>query len=83
MKRVILDMDPGVDDAMAILLALKSPELKVEAITVVSGNIKLDLCLKNTLRRLSVNFLPQRLLWNTRFLLRRAESRLHRRSIPF
>ena len=54
MRPVILDMDPGVDDALAILLALRSPELEVKAITVVSGNIKLDLCVKNVLRVLNI-----------------------------
>ena len=38
-RRVILDADTGVDDALAILLAMRSPELHVEAITAVSGNI--------------------------------------------
>jgi len=37
-KRVIIDTDPGIDDALAILLALASPELQLEALTVVSGN---------------------------------------------
>jgi len=32
-RRIIIDTDPGIDDAMAIFLALRSPELKVEAIT--------------------------------------------------
>jgi inosine-uridine nucleoside N-ribohydrolase len=54
MKPVILDMDPGVDDALAILLALRSPELEVKAIAVVSGNIKLDLCVKNALKVLDI-----------------------------
>lgn len=36
--RVILDTDPGIDDSLAILLALASPELKLEAVTVTSGN---------------------------------------------
>ncbi|MCH9036181.1 MAG: nucleoside hydrolase, partial [Chloroflexi bacterium] len=36
---VILDVDAGVDDAFAILLALASPELEVLAITTVSGNV--------------------------------------------
>jgi len=54
MKPVILDMDPGVDDALAILLALKSPELDVKAITVVSGNIRLDLCVRNVLTILEI-----------------------------
>ena len=54
MKRVILDMDPGVDDALAMILALRSPELKVEVITVVSGNIQLELCVKNALQVLDL-----------------------------
>jgi len=49
-RRIILDTDPGVDDAMAIFLALRSPELKVEAITPVSGNVPLEFTLPNALR---------------------------------
>jgi inosine-uridine nucleoside N-ribohydrolase len=37
--RVIIDTDPGTDDALAILLAFNSPEVKVEGITVVAGNV--------------------------------------------
>jgi inosine-uridine nucleoside N-ribohydrolase len=54
MKRVILDMDPGVDDALAIILAMLSSELKVEAITTVSGNVHVDLCTRNVRRVLEV-----------------------------
>lgn len=39
MKHVILDTDPGVDDALAFLLAFSSPELKVEAVNTVAGNV--------------------------------------------
>ncbi len=46
-KRVIIDTDPGVDDALAILLALLSPELKLEAITTVNGNVALEQATKN------------------------------------
>jgi inosine-uridine nucleoside N-ribohydrolase len=53
-RRVILDTDPGTDDAMAILLALNSPELKVEAITVVPGNVDGVQGLENALRLVSV-----------------------------
>jgi len=49
LKRIILDVDTGVDDALAILLALRSTELKVEAITTVSGNAPVELCTRNTL----------------------------------
>ncbi len=37
--KIILDMDTGVDDALAIILAMNSPELQVLGITTVSGNI--------------------------------------------
>jgi inosine-uridine nucleoside N-ribohydrolase len=50
MKRVIIDTDPGIDDAAAILLALASPELYVEAITTVYGNGPVDVCTGNALR---------------------------------
>ena len=39
MKRIILDTDPGVDDALAFMLAFSSPELSVEAVTTVAGNV--------------------------------------------
>jgi len=45
--RVIIDTDPGVDDALALLLALSSPELRVEAVTTVGGNAALDQVTKN------------------------------------
>ena len=54
-KRVLIDTDPGVDDAMALLLALNSPELKVEAITVVSGNVDSRQGLENALKIVSLN----------------------------
>src|SRR5690348_15578362 len=53
-QRVIIDTDPGVDDAFAILLALNSPELKVEALTVVPGNVDERQGLENALKILSL-----------------------------
>jgi len=53
-QRVIIDSDPGIDDAMAILLALNSPELKVEAITVVPGNVDGRQGLENALKIVSL-----------------------------
>ncbi|MBS11485.1 MAG: nucleoside hydrolase [Gemmatimonadetes bacterium] len=50
---VVLDVDPGVDDAMAILMALSSPELNVIALTVVSGNVPLDIGVENARRILA------------------------------
>ncbi len=53
-RRIIIDTDPGIDDALAIFLALKSPELKIEAITPVAGNVPLDFTLPNALRLLEI-----------------------------
>ena len=44
---IILDCDPGTDDAFALLLALASPELAVLAVTVAGGNVGLDRTLPN------------------------------------
>jgi len=52
--RVIIDTDPGVDDALALLLAMRSPELKIEAITTVAGNVPLELTLPNALRMVEI-----------------------------
>ena len=53
-RRVIIDTDPGVDDAMAILLALNSPELQVDALTVVAGNVEQPQGLDNALKIVSL-----------------------------
>src|SRR3984957_3729564 len=53
-KKVIIDTDPGTDDALAIMLALNSPELDVRAITVVPGNVTLEMGLDNALRMVSL-----------------------------
>ena len=49
MQRILIDTDPGVDDALAILLAMKSHELRVEAITTVSGNVSVEQATRNLL----------------------------------
>ena len=46
-RKIIIDTDPGQDDAVAILLALASPELEVLGITCVAGNVPLPLTAKN------------------------------------
>jgi purine nucleosidase len=46
-RKIIIDTDPGQDDAVAILLALASPELEVLGITAVAGNVPLALTEKN------------------------------------
>jgi inosine-uridine nucleoside N-ribohydrolase len=53
-RPVILDVDPGIDDALAILLAVRSPELDVRAITVVFGNVELELAVSNALKILEL-----------------------------
>ena len=49
-QKIILDCDPGHDDAIAILLAARSPALDLRAITVVAGNQTLEKTLNNALR---------------------------------
>src|SRR5277367_5094900 len=53
-KKIIFDTDPGTDDAMALMLALNSPELDVRAITVVPGNVTARRGLENALRMVSL-----------------------------
>ena len=49
-RNVIIDCDTGLDDAVALLLAIRSPKLNVKGITCVNGNVSLDKVIKNTLR---------------------------------
>jgi len=51
---IILDCDPGHDDALAIVLALARPELRLLAITTVAGNAPLDRTTRNALRVLTL-----------------------------
>jgi len=53
-KKIILDTDPGSDDALAFMLAFSSPDLDVRAITVVPGNVTADMGLENALRMVSL-----------------------------
>jgi len=52
MKEIIIDCDPGVDDATAIAMALKNPSIKVRGITTVAGNVGLEKTTKNALKTL-------------------------------
>ena len=47
--RIILDTDPGADDALTILLMLASPEIQLEAITTVQGNVNIEKTTRNAL----------------------------------
>jgi len=49
-KKIIIDTDPGTDDAIALLLAFHSPEVQVQAVTVVAGNVPVEMGLDNALR---------------------------------
>lgn len=53
-RPIIIDTDPGQDDAIAILLALASPELDVLAITTVAGNVPQPLVTVNSLQLLTL-----------------------------
>jgi uridine nucleosidase len=53
-RRVIIDTDPGIDDTMAIFLALASPELLVEGLTIVFGNASAEQCARNAGKVLEV-----------------------------
>ena len=48
-NRIIIDTDPGVDDALAFLLALASPEIQLEALTTTQGNVTLEKATSNAL----------------------------------
>lgn len=58
MKRIIFDTDPGVDDAMAILFGLRSPEVQIEALTTVYGNGGVENTTANALKVLEVGGRP-------------------------
>lgn len=54
LKKVIIDCDTGIDDALALIFALSSKELEVIGITVVSGNVPIELGVKNSYRVLQL-----------------------------
>jgi len=51
---VIIDCDPGVDDAVAIMLAVSNPDFDIKAITTVSGNLPAQRCAENVIRILDM-----------------------------
>ncbi|CAN6681506.1 hypothetical protein ACFX13_017646 [Malus domestica] len=53
-KKIIIDTDPGIDDAMAIFVALQSPEVQVIGITTIYGNVYTTLATRNALHLLEV-----------------------------
>ena len=54
MKKIILDCDPGMDDSVAIAMAVKSPALSLLAVTAVNGNYPVDVTSKNALKMLEL-----------------------------
>ncbi|XP_073007047.1 probable uridine nucleosidase 2 isoform X2 [Typha latifolia] len=53
-KKLIIDTDPGIDDAMAIFVALNSPEVEVIGLTTIFGNVYTTLATRNALHLLEV-----------------------------
>jgi uridine nucleosidase len=49
-RRLVIDTDPGVDDSMAILFAFRSPEVTIEGLTTVFGNVGVEQTTQNALR---------------------------------
>ena len=49
-RPLVIDTDPGIDDALAVLLALASPEVDLRLVTTVHGNVELDRTTDNALR---------------------------------
>ena len=46
-KKIVIDTDPGVDDSLAIFVALNSPELEVLGLTTIFGNAVTTTCTEN------------------------------------
>jgi purine nucleosidase len=60
-KRIIIDTDPGVDDALTFLLALASPEIQLEGLTITQGNVTVERGRRNALavlELLNANHIP-------------------------
>jgi inosine-uridine nucleoside N-ribohydrolase len=53
-RPVLIDTDTGVDDALALILALRSPEIAVRGITTVAGNVEVRKCTRNVLKILEL-----------------------------
>ncbi|CAA6668155.1 unnamed protein product [Spirodela intermedia] len=53
-KKIVIDTDPGIDDALAIFVALNSPEIEVVGLTTIYGNVYTSLATRNALHLLEV-----------------------------
>ena len=54
MKQIVIDCDPGIDDAQAIMMAGMHPDVRIRAITAVAGNVDVDRTTANVLKILDV-----------------------------
>ncbi len=54
LKQIIYDGDPGIDDALAILLALRAENVNLAAVTTVAGNTTVDNATRNVFKVLSL-----------------------------
>ena len=54
MKQVIIDVDTGIDDALALILAVNSKKLHIRGVTTVCGNVPVELATENTLKVLKL-----------------------------
>jgi purine nucleosidase len=54
MTRLIIDTDPGIDDALALFFALAAPDVQLEAVTTVSGNVSVEKTTRNALALLEL-----------------------------
>ncbi|HEY7092752.1 MAG TPA: nucleoside hydrolase [Ktedonobacterales bacterium] len=54
MSRIVIDTDPGIDDALALFFALAAPDVQLEAVTTVSGNVSVDKTTRNALALLEL-----------------------------
>ncbi len=58
MQRFLIDVDTGIDDAVALLMALRAPDVSVAGVSVVAGNVPVDVGLENTRRVLDLAGAP-------------------------
>jgi purine nucleosidase len=79
MKKIIIDCDPGVDDAIALLFAFASPELDILGITTVAGNVPLSFTAKNARKICELAKRPETLVYAgcPRPLMRSLETASH------
>jgi len=49
-RKVIIDCDPGIDDSLALIYAIQHPDLEVVALTIVAGNVPVDLGVENAFK---------------------------------